>query len=284
MNDSIRQSPSQSEIPFEIGREYKRQRDIHDVFSGQKQGGMSTPRNHPFVFLFTSDAGHAYGYDDGWSDGVFVYTGEGQVGDMQFVRNNKALRDHNKNGRRVLLFEKVSRSGVVLYRGEFECGSWEYGVGPDKNGIDRRIIRFHLVLQSTTQKPDSQSISSSAEFSIDELRKKAYQAARKISQAPRTEAARNYYKRSEAVRDYVLARANGVCELCGKSAPFLRKKNSLPYLEPHHTQRVSDFGPDHPRFVAGICPNCHREIHYGQQGPSLNMRLETILVRLEGNS
>jgi len=30
-------------MPFEIGALYNRQRDIHSVRSGQKQGGISTP-------------------------------------------------------------------------------------------------------------------------------------------------------------------------------------------------------------------------------------------------
>lgn len=86
--------------------------------------------------------------------------------------------------------------------------------------------------------------------------------------APQTsakEARHFYYQRSEAVRRYVLARAGGTCECCSDPAPFVRADGS-PYLEPHHTRRLSDGGPDDPRFVAGICPTCHRHIHYGQGG------------------
>lgn len=70
----------------------------------------------------------------------------------------------------------------------------------------------------------------------------------------------NYYQRSEAVRQYVLARADGVCEGCNQPAPFMNKKGK-PYLDPHHIRRLTDGGPDDPRYIIGLCPNCHREVH-----------------------
>ena len=35
-------------------------------------------------------------------------------------------------------------------------------------------------------------------------------------------------------------------------------------------RRISDDGPDDPQFVAPVGPSAHREIHYGENGPSLN--------------
>ncbi|MBR1296652.1 HNH endonuclease signature motif containing protein [Bradyrhizobium sp. AUGA SZCCT0042] len=78
----------------------------------------------------------------------------------------------------------------------------------------------------------------------------------------------------------MLKRAAGICESCAKSAPFF-KSNGEPYLEPHHTRRLADGGPDHPRWVAAICPTCHREIHHGQNGRERNNGLEGRLAMLE---
>jgi 5-methylcytosine-specific restriction protein A len=94
------------------------------------------------------------------------------------------------------------------------------------------------------------------------------------------EAKRLYRARSAAVRKYVLARADGACEVCGDQAPFSRR-DGTPYLEPHHTRRLSDGGPDHPRWVAAICPNCHREIHHGAEGEEKNRTLQARLAELE---
>src|SRR4051794_38411784 len=91
------------------------------------------------------------------------------------------------------------------------------------------------------------------------------------------------YERSRAVRAYVLARARGICECCQKPAPFKRKNGAL-YLEPHHTRRVSDGGPDHPRWVGAVCPNCHQEVHHGENGAAVNQGLETYLGTVEPNA
>src|SRR5262249_2366302 len=82
-----------------------------------------------------------------------------------------------------------------------------------------------------------------------------------------------YYARAAEVREYVLERADGVCECCEERAPFQRRSGG-PYLEPHHIHRVSDGGPDDPRFVPGLCPNCHRENHFGVEGEGINKDLE----------
>ena len=84
------------------------------------------------------------------------------------------------------------------------------------------------------------------------------------------------YHRSEAVKVYVLRRADGICEGCQQPAPF-RTKKGRPYLEPHHIRRVADGGPDDPRWVAALCPNCHREVHHGEKGDDLNRRLAEYL-------
>jgi hypothetical protein len=53
------------------------------------------PDGAPFIFLFTGESGNQYGYQDGWKDDdTFEYTGEGQRGPMEFVRGNRAIRDH----------------------------------------------------------------------------------------------------------------------------------------------------------------------------------------------
>ena len=84
---------------------------------------------------FTGSSGQQYGYEDGWDeDGVFIYTEEGQSGDMRFIAGNKAIRDHLENGKEILLFEALGKSKPVRYVGSVVCASWEYRKGPDKNG------------------------------------------------------------------------------------------------------------------------------------------------------
>jgi 5-methylcytosine-specific restriction enzyme A len=267
---------------FEVGRVYHRRNDIHARFEGQRQGGISTPSGAPYIFLFTGESGKQYGYGwDGWNvDGVFLYTGEGQVGDMEFVRGNRAIRDHLADGKDLLMFESLGRGKGVRFVGCFACASWETRIGPDLKGDDRQVIVFHLLRQENLD-VDATTAPSASGLSLEELRRKAMQSSSTPSEKDTRMTRRRYYERSEHVRAYVLARANGTCESCGKPAPFVRPDGSA-YLEPHHTRRVSDGGPDHPRWVGGICPTCHKEIHYGADGKALNRQLEERLSQIEG--
>ncbi|MDK9556102.1 HNH endonuclease signature motif containing protein [Marinobacter sp. M216] len=61
----------------------------------------------------------------------------------------------------------------------------------------------------------------------------------------------------------VLVRAKGKCECCGESAPFLRSKDGSPYLEVHHKVFLSNGGEDSVENAEALCPNCHREKHFG---------------------
>jgi len=133
---------------FEDGKIYRRS-DLHDQFGSQRQGGISTPKEYPLIMIFTSEKGEQYGYKDGFqTDGSYWYTGEGQIGDMQFVRGNRAILDSNKNNEIIYLFEYVE-TGMVRYVGEMSYVNHHEIKGPDLNGDLRRIIIFELIHEKT---------------------------------------------------------------------------------------------------------------------------------------
>lgn len=85
-----------SSFLFEPGRVYNRRQDLHGEYGGQHQGGISTPADYDLIFLFTSESGSEYGYKDEFRpDGTFWYTGEGQKGDTEMVRGDRALRNQS---------------------------------------------------------------------------------------------------------------------------------------------------------------------------------------------
>jgi 5-methylcytosine-specific restriction enzyme A len=130
------------QLPFIPNQIYNRRVDIHAKFGGGWQGGISPSADHPYIFIFTSQSGEQHGYLDGWDNpNVFSYTGEGQIGDMKFIRGNLALRDHKQNGKRVFLFESV-RKGFVKFIGEVEVFDVDYFETPDSNGAMRTGIKF----------------------------------------------------------------------------------------------------------------------------------------------
>jgi hypothetical protein len=119
-----------------------------------------------------------------------------------------------------------------------------------------------------------------ATANIAELRKAALLKAR--PNATRKERLTVFRVRSRAIHLYVMYRANGRCEARNAPAPF-RKPDGSGYLEPHHTTRLADEGPDHPAKVIGLCPNCHRRAHYGKDAKAFNTALIKKLGTLEPN-
>lgn len=131
------------QLPFIPDSIYKRS-SLHDQFGGNRQGGISPSAKSPYIFIFSGKSGAQYGYQDGWdNENVFSYTGEGQLGDMQFIRGNLALRDHLNNGKRVFLFENEGK-GFVKFISEMEFHDADYFETLDLNGDKRQGIKFFM--------------------------------------------------------------------------------------------------------------------------------------------
>ena len=129
-------------IPFIPGKVYHRRNEIHSLYGGNWQGGICPSSKYPYIFIFSGKSGHQHGYQDGWDNpDVFSYTGEGQIGDMQFTKGNLALRDHLQNGKRVFLFESVSK-GYVRFECEVEVFDADYFETHDSTGGLRIGIKF----------------------------------------------------------------------------------------------------------------------------------------------
>ena len=91
------------------------------------------------------------------------------------------------------------------------------------------------------------------------------QLARKRSGTPKKVYRNNsqetiQFQRDQFISEYAKRRADGKCQLCGKTAPFYNKKGQ-PYLESHHVIWLSEGGEDSVDNVVALCPNCHRKMH-----------------------
>lgn len=226
--------------------------------------------------LFSGDSGIEYGYRDGWNpDGLYEYFGEGQVGDMSMDRGNAAVLNHSANGEDLHLFETLGE-GRVRYLGQMVCTGMEPRRAPDRNGDDREAFVFFLAPvmpdMEIAEAPRAESVS------LGSLRERALAAA--TTEPGRRGSTTSAFERARAIRSYVLKRSGGSCEGCAAEAPFLGT-DGLPYLEAHHVRRLSDGGPDDPRFVIAICPNCHRRAHYSRDAQAYNEELATSLRLIE---
>lgn len=260
--------------PFELYQFYHRRIDIHHRFGGQQQGGIATPAEFPGVFIFAGQGANSIGYQDFFGvDGTYRFTGQGQRGDMQMGAGNRAIRDHVKSSKDLLLFQQSKRRGLVRFMGFFVCGGWYIQRQPDLDNTSRDAIVFTLVPQTgLTEEANDFATEIPPQVSLPDLRARALEAANSARLTNAREAISEVRARSKAVRDYVLARANGNCERCEAKAPFLTSAGR-PYLEAHHIHRMSDGGPDHPSSVVALCPNCHRDAHYGGEAKQSNLQL-----------
>lgn len=123
-------------------------RELQKRYGGAGQGGIEPSAKTPNVFIFSDPkAGAKYGYVyDQWRDGVFHFTGEGQVGDQLMKHGNRAILDHRKRGRALRVFDGVR--GTVTYQGEFELATdpFYYAEARDRSQANvRKVIVFRLV-------------------------------------------------------------------------------------------------------------------------------------------
>jgi hypothetical protein len=118
-----------------------------------------------------------------------------------------------------------------------------------------------------------------AALSLSELVKKAELAA---PVAQKVELTSSSYVRNPYVSTLAKRLAQGICDLCQQSAPFLMV-DAEPYLESHHVVWLSHGGVDLIQNVVALCPNCHRKMHYLENAEDLavlNNRLSNRSVQI----
>lgn len=144
-----------------------RRRSMHECIGGQSQGGINTPQSVKSILIFTGSAGHKYGYVDEWiDDTTFLYTGEGQKGDMEMIRGNRAMRDHQKDGKELHLFE-IETKGYVEYVGQMGFVDYEWRIDPDVEGKGSR--NCEVSSKACRLAPDDNRLGSLSDTSREEV-------------------------------------------------------------------------------------------------------------------
>jgi len=89
-------------------------------------------------------------------------------------------------------------------------------------------------------------------------------------------------KRDNRVRAHAIKRAQGKCEYCNVRG-FLTANDKF-YVEAHHIIALCDSGCDTVDNVIAICPQHHRQAHYGKDAESLESECIKILEKLNGKT
>lgn len=120
-------------------------REVHARYGGRQQGGIGPSTRAPVVLFFTDPhAGHRHGYYDGWDDeGLFNYYGEGQIGDQRLVQGNKAILNHQTDGRTLEGF--LAKGPTVTYLGTFELVDFYWTEAHETASTTvRQVVVFRL--------------------------------------------------------------------------------------------------------------------------------------------
>ncbi len=177
-----------------------------------------------------------YGLEEGFTIGVYLFLGNkhfytgvsSEEGEYRLLLNQSHLN---------LLLKDISLDDMPLLSFERK--------GTNKYAIE--LLASNKPVKEPTANKDIDSLKDAAiKHSSDEPTTK--------------EVATKQINRNTNVADYAKARANGICQLCGKPAPF-NDANGNPYLESHHIIWLSRGGADSVDNTVALCPNCHKKMH-----------------------
>ncbi len=154
---------------------------------------------------------------------------------------------------------------------------WLPGLKPAKN-----VGANGVLIEQFINELEQRSAAPTVKFELD-----VRDALKKVQDEPplgnatptATSATVTQIRRDPSVKAWVLTQANGTCECCSEPAPF-KGADGLPYLEVHHVRKLAERGPDLVSNTVAVCPNCHRELHYGENARQLIEHLYTRLPRL----
>jgi 5-methylcytosine-specific restriction protein A len=220
---------------------------------------------------------------DDWSDEELKASVEAYVDMLQkqrsgvsFVKKHYYVELHAKYGRTEKSFEY--RMQNISYVLSLMGRRWLPGLKPAKNVGTKNAAKIETMLAQA----ENVAVFPTAAFEAivrEEINKPLLlqppgNAAPKIMQ---TEV--STYQRDARVKAWVLKEANGICEGCGLPAPFCGV-DGIPYLEVHHIRQLADTGSDTITNVVALCPNCHREMHYGITQDALTEKLYSRVARL----
>ena len=213
----------------------------------------------------------------------------GSIGNQTLTGRNKTLANYKKNNKKVYLFESY-KNNEYYFIGEVElCGEIYFDKAYDKKNNLRTVIKFPLKKLNNVDViipiEDIEYVDNKNQKKIKKMSMELLKDKIKVVDVnvKTKEVKVTYRERNLHVSEYTKKRANGICDLCGKEAPF-NDKSGFPYLEEHHVITLADGGPDDIYNTVAICPNCHRKMHVLKRKRDMDKLQGKILYYLLSNN
>lgn len=229
--------------------------------------GIRSNREEKIIGCVTSHEGI---YEDEWIDErTLLYNGEGKKGNQtpKSAGNKDLIIAANNKDWRVFLFEKI-KPNKYYYKGEVDV---DPVIKQKQNVLDedfklRTVIQFTMTLKEenlgfTYTEDDCLIIENNKKKAVEKLKP---EVIHELAKSKKEDNKCKYvnikqYNRDQTISKDTKNRANGICDLCDQTAPFITKDG--PYLESHHLIWISKGGPDNIYNTVALCPNCHRRVH-----------------------
>ena len=290
---SISRGPGNPPI---LGERFKDRKTIWKAFGGQWQQGIVTFPGEKIVNAFSDENGPYPDYRDP-ETGVIEYRGQGLTGEQRLILGNKLLEDARLSKEPVRYWHRPSG-------GSWKFDSWvvvadrSLVIEEDTNAISaRRILWFLIPVASSQSENWPLEVKNAPILKLEEINKenpktlidllKEYkkissqleleQSGKTVTYGPRTQ-----YKRRKEARDLVIARSRNLCEYdkCTGMPPDVNRQG-LAILQVDHIVALAEGGPDIPRNMIALCPNCHGAKTYGMHSEIMSKRFKLLVERKE---
>lgn len=231
------------------------------VIFGVKYRGSVRKSNAKNLVVIISDRKKGYNKID--NNNVINYLAA--ENNFQY-RENKSVLNYRKNNTRLYMFETYGNNKYYFF------GEIEFARDPFFNENNQAIFPFKLkekqktIIDNEVDKVDGIPTNYKDFWCLQLITESTIEKAINL---PVIKGSTSFNKqktnnsssdRERSVIAYVKHRASGVCDLCGKKAPFISKEG-VPFLECHHVIQIADDGPDRVYNAVALCPNCHRKMH-----------------------
>ncbi|NTX08921.1 hypothetical protein [Myxococcus sp. CA040A] len=127
--------------------------DVQPAWFGTVGGMGPRPRMKALILITHPDGAKSINYGDRWDGDDLIYTGRGKKGDQVFQGANRQLAENRHTN---YVFEYV---GIRQHRfiGMAQCTSHDWGIAPDSEGKDRRVLYFRLKFnEQDAQSPEKE--------------------------------------------------------------------------------------------------------------------------------
>lgn len=178
---------------------------------------------------------------------------------QKFTKKQFYEQLHKRYGRSLKSFEyRMQNISFVLSAMGRE---WVKGLRPAKHvgaNVEKKLVKLIAKYDDYTIEPHV-----SFDLKVSKLRLKGLKKPAGIKTPANNHTSTRIFIRDPEVAAWALKNSRGICECCGSPSPFAKVDGNF-YLEVHHLKRLADGGSDTITNTVAVCPNCHRELHYGE--------------------